>query len=126
MTLKEARDILELGLTATRQEITRAYRRAARRWHPDRAPDGREEEYRAHMQQVNAAYQRFKEFLESYRFHPEDTETGEDVEEWWQERFYTGVWGRPPEDGQGSQAKAAKVDSAEGPGRKGKGRVRSD
>lgn len=121
MILKEARDILELGLTATRQEITRAYRRAARRWHPDRAPEGREEEYRAHMQQVNAAYQRLKEFLENYRFHLEDTESGEDVEKWWQERFYTGVWGRPPQERQDSEEKAAKVDSAEAATGKGKG-----
>ena len=120
MTLAEARDILELDLTATRQEITRAYRRAARRWHPDRAPEGREEEYRAHMQQVNAAYQRLKEFLENYRFHLEDTETGEDVEKWWQERFYTGVWGRPPRESQDSQKRGAKQDS----GRSATGRAR--
>ena len=126
MTLAEARDILELDLTATRQEITRAYRRAARRWHPDRAPEGREEEYRAHMQQVNAAYQRLKEFLENYRFHLEDTETGEDVEKWWQERFYTGVWGRPPKEGRDSEKKATKVDSGAGTGRKDKGGVKSD
>jgi len=126
MTLKEARDILELGQSATRQEISRAYRRAARRWHPDRAPDGREEEYRAHMQQVNAAYQRLKEFVENYRFPLEDTETAEDVEEWWQERFYTGVWGRPPQEGRDSQGKTSKVDSAEETGRRRRGRVKPD
>jgi curved DNA-binding protein CbpA len=122
MTLKEARDILELGLTATREEITRAYRRAARRWHPDRAPAGKEDDYRAHMQQVNAAYQRLKEFLENYRFPLEDTQTEEDVEAWWQERFYTGVWGRPPRERQESEDKATNKDSAAGAGRKGKGR----
>ena len=126
MTLKEARDILELGPTATRQEITRAYRRSARRWHPDRAPEGREEEYRAHMQQVNAAYQRLKVFLENYRFHLEDTETGEDVEEWWQERFYTGVWGRPPKEARGSQDKGVKVDSAKAATSKDKSRFHSE
>jgi outer membrane autotransporter protein len=105
VTLKEARDILGLDLTATRQEITRAYRRAARRWHPDRAPADREEEYRARMQQVNAAYQRLRNFLENYRFRLDDTETGEDVEEWWRDRFYTGVWGRPVKATQTSQAK---------------------
>ena len=114
MTLREARAILGLGLTVTRQEITRAYRRAARRWHPDRAPDGREEEYRARMQQVNAAHQRLREFLEGYRFRLEDTETGEDVAEWWQDRFYTGVWGRPPEKSKASQDKATNGDSAKG------------
>lgn len=122
MTLKEARDILKLGLTATRQEISRAYRRAARRWHPDRAPDGREEEYRAHMQQVNAAYQRLKEFLESYRFPLEDTETEEDVEEWWQERFFTGVWSRPPKEPRESPDKATKTDPGKDTSRKDKGR----
>jgi DnaJ-domain-containing protein 1 len=102
MTLREARDILGLDLTATRQEITRAYRRAARRCHPDRAPADREEEYRGRMQLVNAAYQRLKDFLDSYRFRLEDTETGEDVEEWWRDRFYTGVWGRPVKERQAS------------------------
>lgn len=96
MTLKEAWGLLGLGQTATRQEITQAYRRAARRWHPDRAPEGEEAEYRARMQQVNAAYQRLKEFLEGYRFRLEEGETVQDVEEWWAERFYTGVWGQPP------------------------------
>jgi DnaJ domain len=103
VTLREARDILGLELTATRQEITRAYRRAARRWHPDRAPADREEEYRGRMQLVNAAYQRLREFLEGYRFRLEDIETGEDVEEWWRDRFYTGVWGQPPKERQASE-----------------------
>ena len=126
MTLKEAREILGLDLTATRQEITRAYRRAARRWHPDRAPAKREEEYRGHMQQVNAAYQRLKEFLEGYRFRLEDTETGEDVEEWWQERFYTGVWGRPPERGGNPQEASSQVDAGEAEARKRKKGFPSD
>ncbi len=98
MTLKEAREILGLAETATRQEITQAYRRAARRWHPDRAPAAQEQEYRGRMQQINEAYQRLKEFLEGYRFRLEDTEGVEDVGDWWRERFYTGVWG-PPREG---------------------------
>jgi hypothetical protein len=120
MTLKEAREILGLELEVTRQEITRAYRRAARRWHPDRAPAEREEEFRGRMQQVNAAYQRLREFLENYRFILEDTESGEDVEEWWQDRFYTGVWGRPPREGQAAPEEAPKVDGRGGKGGKGK------
>ena len=111
MTLREAREILGLELSASRQEITRAYRRAARRWHPDRAPLDREEEYRGRMQQVNAAYQRLRKFLENYRFRLEDTETGEDLEEWWRERFYTGVWGSPPKEGQGSEEDPPKMDT---------------
>ena len=126
MTLKEAREILGLDLTVTRQEITQAYRRAARRWHPDRAPDGRDEEYRARMQQVNAAHQRLKQFLEGYRFRLEDTESPEDMEEWWQERFYTGVWGRPPEKGRGTGEKAPEVGSGRAKTGKGKRGPRSD
>ena len=126
MTLKEARDLLELGISATRQEISRAYRRAARRWHPDRAPDGREEEYRARMQQVNAAYQRLKEFVESYRFPLEDTETTEDVEEWWRERFYTGFLGRPPKGSRESEEEDSEADSDPGARRKGQRGTKSD
>jgi hypothetical protein len=108
MTIKEARACLGLGETASRQEIIQAYRRAARRWHPDRAPGGGEAECRAQMQRVNAAYQRLKEFMEAYRFRLEDIETGEDAAEWWQERFYTGVWGPPPKGRQASADEAAK------------------
>ncbi|MBM4283798.1 MAG: J domain-containing protein [Deltaproteobacteria bacterium] len=96
MTLKEARGILGLGLTATRQEIQAAYRRAARRWHPDRAPAGAEAEYRARMQEVNAAYHRLREFLEDYRFRLEETAAPLDYQSWWEDRFNTGVWGGRP------------------------------
>jgi hypothetical protein len=124
VTLREARDILGLDLTATRQEITRAYRRAARRWHPDRAPADREEEYRGRMQLVNAAYQRLREFLEGYRFRLEDVETGEDVEEWWRDRFYTGVWGRPVKERRASPDEDAPGTDA-GKSKSGKGKPRS-
>lgn len=104
MTLKEACQILGLGPVATRREIRDAYRRAARRWHPDRAPTGAEEEFRRRMQAVNAAYQRLKEFLENYRYRLEETEEEGDVERWWRDRFNVGVWsgpGPPPADNQG-------------------------
>jgi curved DNA-binding protein CbpA len=101
MTLEEARQILGLELKASRKEIRTAYRRAARRWHPDRAPEGREEEYRARMQQVNAAHQRIVKFLEDYRYDLVDRETPEDVQQWWVDRFYTGVWTPPRDPGEG-------------------------
>ncbi len=103
MTIKEAREILGLGTSASRREIRDAYRRAARRWHPDRAPAGAEEEYRRQMQAVNEAYQRLKDFLEHYRYRLEETEQEQDPADWWRERFNVGVWGggagRPPEEG---------------------------
>ncbi len=96
MTLEEARKLLGLDLKATRKEIRAAYRRAARRWHPDRAPARREEEYREKMQQVNAAYQRIIQFIEEYRFELVDRSSPEDVQQWWQDRFFSGVWTPPP------------------------------
>lgn len=96
MTLDEARELLGLGLKATRKEIRAAYRRAARRWHPDKAPAGTEAESRARMQKINAAYQCLLKFMESYRYHLVDSAATQDFQSWWQSRFYTGVWGPPP------------------------------
>ncbi len=96
MTLKDAREILGLGVTATRQEITAAFRRAARRWHPDRAPQGSEAEYRARMQEINLAYAQVRRFLENYQYRLEEPEDQKDYDSWWYERFATGVWSKPP------------------------------
>ena len=96
MTLDDARELLGLGLKATRKEIRAAYRRAARRWHPDRAPAGAEREFRARMQKINAAYQGLLKFMENYQYHLVDAAGGQDLQSWWQSRFYTGVWGPPP------------------------------
>jgi DnaJ-class molecular chaperone len=96
MTLEEARELLGLELKATKKEIKAAYRRVARRWHPDRAPGGEEARYRARMQQINAAYQRIVQFIETYRYDLEEPPDSEDLQKWWAERFYTGVWGPPP------------------------------
>ena len=68
ITLKEARALLNLGLKATKKEVATAYRRAARRWHPDLAPTGAEEDYQGRMQQINAAYQLIVQFMEDYRY----------------------------------------------------------
>jgi DnaJ-class molecular chaperone len=96
MTLTEARELLGLDLKATRQEIKAAYRRAAQRWHPDRAPDGDEAGYRDRMQRINAAYQVIVKFIEAYRYDLVESAAPEDLQEWWASRFYTGVWGPPP------------------------------
>jgi len=96
MTLEEARELLSLDLKATRKEIRAAYRRAARRWHPDRAPEGREAEYREKMQQINLAYQRIVQFIDAYRFELVDKSAPEDLQQWWNDRFASGVWAPPP------------------------------
>jgi DnaJ-class molecular chaperone len=96
MTLAEARELLELSPKANKKEIKTAYRRAARLWHPDRAPIGEEAHYRTRMQQVNAAYQRIVQFIEAYRYDLIESAGPEDLQKWWADRFYTGVWGPPP------------------------------
>ena len=96
MTLEEARELLGLAPKASRKEIRAAYRRAARRWHPDRAPTPQEAEYRARMQQVNIAYQRILQFIEDYRFELTEEAASEDLMKWWHNRFATGVWSPPP------------------------------
>jgi hypothetical protein len=96
MTLEEARKLLSLDLKVTKKEIKAAYRRAARLWHPDRASAGEEAVHRARMQQINAAYQRVVQFIEGYRYELVESATHEDLQKWWADRFYTGVWGPPP------------------------------
>jgi DnaJ-class molecular chaperone len=96
MTLKEAREILNLGLKATRKEVGAAYRREARRWHPDLAPAGAEADYQSRMQQINAAYQLIVQFIEDYRYDLVPSPGSEDLQQWWADRFATGVWGPPP------------------------------
>ncbi len=96
MTLEEARELLGLALKASRKEIRAAYRREARRWHPDRAPASREEEYRQRMQRVNTAYQCLLQFIEEYRFELTEAGDKEDLMRWWHSRFATGVWSPPP------------------------------
>ncbi len=96
MTLAEARECLGLAPKASRKEVRAAYRRVARRWHPDRAPASQEAEYRNRMQQVNIAYHRLLQFIEEYRFELTDEAAPEDLMKWWHNRFATGVWSPPP------------------------------
>ena len=96
MTLEEARELLSLGPKATKKEVKAAYHRAARRWHPDRAPAGAEATSRARMQQINAAYQLIVQFIEDYRYDLVEDSGPEDLQKWWADRFATGVWGPPP------------------------------
>jgi DnaJ-class molecular chaperone len=96
MTLEEARELLRLDVKATKKEIKTAYRREARHWHPDRAPAGEVAVYRTRMQEINAAYQRLVKFIEEYRYDLVESAGPEDLQQWWANRFYTGVWGPPP------------------------------
>jgi curved DNA-binding protein CbpA len=88
MDLKKARQLLELEIAASRQEIREAYRRAARRWHPDAAPPEQREECHQRMQAINEAYHFILAFLENYRYRLEEApEAKDDYEAWWQAHF---------------------------------------
>ncbi len=96
MTLEEARQLLELGQRASHHEVRAAYRRAARRWHPDRAAAHQEAEYRRRMQQLNSAYQRLIKFIEGYRIELVEESSQDDLLKWWFNRFATGSSSPPP------------------------------
>lgn len=88
MTLQEARQLLELDITATRREITEAYRRAVRQWHPDMAPPEQQAACHQRMLEINAAYQCILAFLETYRYRLEELpETKDDYDTWWHSHF---------------------------------------
>ncbi len=48
------------------------------------------------MQQINAAYQLIVQFIEDYRYDLVSSAAPEDLQQWWTDRFATGVWGPPP------------------------------
>jgi len=85
-----ARELLGLGDQATLGEIKKAYRRLARKYHPDLARSrgeatggqGRE------MQMLAEAYQILMEYCRQFRF-PLTPGEGQplDGEDWWMERF---------------------------------------
>jgi len=72
--VEAARRELGLGETATREDVRRAYRRLARRWHPDLRPaeagGARGERFKA----VLEAYALLTDYMAGYRysFRPDD------------------------------------------------------
>jgi curved DNA-binding protein CbpA len=88
MDLEKARQLLELDIDATRREIREAYRRAARRWHPDSASSEKSAECHQHMLEINEAYHFILAFLENYRYRLEEApEAKDDYKAWWDSHF---------------------------------------
>ena len=88
MNLEKARQLLELDVAATRKEIREAYRRAARRWHPDSAPPEQSAQCHQRMLEINEAYHFILAFLETYRYRLEEAPgSQDDYESWWQSQF---------------------------------------
>jgi hypothetical protein len=88
MDLEKARQLLELENAATRKEIREAYRRAAQRWHPDKAASDKSEACHQRMLEINEAYHYILAFLENYRYRLEEAPAArDDYEAWWNSQF---------------------------------------
>ena len=98
MDLAKARQLLDLGLTATRREIREAYRRAARRWHPDAAPQDQQAACHQRMLEINEAYHYILAFLETYRYRLEEPPAiKDDYDSWWHSHFGSSMgWPNQP------------------------------
>ena len=73
MRISDAATILELSGAIDPEQVKRAYRRAARRYHPDRNPAGAEM-----MKMVNAAYEALKDFAGEVSGFQSRRESGEE------------------------------------------------
>ena len=88
MKLEQARQLLELDVAVTRKEIREAYRRAARRWHPDGAPRETAGQCHQRMLEINEAYHTILAFLDNYRYRLEEAPNDpDDYEAWWHSHF---------------------------------------
>ena len=72
--INEARQLLELGEAATLRQIKQAYRRTARRYHPDRCKEPDKAKCDEMMKKINEAHELIMKYCNqySYSFHEED------------------------------------------------------
>ncbi len=72
--IEEARRILGLGETATRNEIRDAFRELSRQYHPDRLPEGDQSDGRAKFEELLRARELLDCYCDNYRysFRPEE------------------------------------------------------
>jgi len=92
-----ARELLELGETATLDEIKKAYRAKAKIHHPDTSDSDRKDE--DVMQRLTEAYRVLLDYCENYRFPlVPDEDIPLDDNEWWMNRFGNDpLWGKKRE-----------------------------
>jgi curved DNA-binding protein CbpA len=64
--LVRASELLELQERASLEEVKKAYRTLAGRWHPDKAEDGKRAEAEERMKALNEAYALLKAYCERY------------------------------------------------------------
>jgi len=66
--INKARAILGLGETATAKEVKAAYRKLAKRYHPDKRPGTNTENEAPKMAELNWAYNILEQYLANYRY----------------------------------------------------------
>lgn len=94
--ITEARNVLELPETATKDTIRAHYRRLLSRWHPDK---NRAEPDACHDMTIRivAAYKVLMEYCRNYQysFSEETVRSHLSPEEWWADRFGEDpLWGK--------------------------------
>ena len=101
--IKDAAELLGLGEKASLAEIKKAYRRLAKKYHPDIRQGARQEAEKDVMSRLTEAYRTLLDYCAGYCFPllPGDNEQFEG-EDWWFERFgHDHMWCRgsvPRED----------------------------
>ena len=85
----QARRFLGLPEYATMDEIKKAYREVALRYHPDKCPEAQVEFCKEQMQRLNQAYQILLDFCANYRYWFGQQAEEEDRARTLQEQFYS-------------------------------------
>ncbi|GAB6095042.1 hypothetical protein JCM14469_12940 [Desulfatiferula olefinivorans] len=95
--ITEARRLLELPESATRQTIRAHYLRLLETWHPDKGADNQADRHEMTVR-ITAAYELITAYCDSYAysFSEEAVRRHLSPEEWWADRFGRDpLWGKP-------------------------------
>ncbi len=92
-----AKELLGLGDRASLADIKRAYRRLAKKHHPDATKNHVDQQETADFLRLTEAYQTLLDYCAQYRFPLTRDEGGNGVEseDWWMDRFgHDPLWGK--------------------------------
>ncbi len=96
MNLAEARSLLKLADEASLEEIRNAYRRLAKKYHPDKCRGAGKKKCEEKIKEINEAYETILAFCANYRFPLRDSETSKQKKKKEYKdhlkRFYDGWW----------------------------------
>jgi len=95
--IDEARRLLGLGQYATLEEIKKAYRKLASKYHPDKCRDEKKKEYEEMFKKIAHAHDILMSYCAGYRysFKEKDVKRNTIDKEFYEhlKRFYDGWWG---------------------------------